>query len=169
MCVFVFIFLSHFAVALSFLPFHLYIARVRSNSKSAQMRTKHRDTSPCNLNRVVGFNIRLSFRLSELMHYMREEKKKKKIPCRIRYSIRCSFCFFFSRARFIILLLSFSLFVHMWNEYISRYRCIYTNHLVLLLIRIFRKCIHNHGLCRWCFFDFCLHHIICHVTLFLFL
>lgn len=33
----------------------------------------------CNLNRVVGFNIRLSFRLSELMHDMR------KIPCRMWY------------------------------------------------------------------------------------
>lgn len=63
--------------------------------------------------RVVGFNIRLSFRLSELMHDMR------KIPCRMRYfhSVLFSsllsllFHFFFSFLYFFFFLFSSFLLV----------------------------------------------------------
>lgn len=69
--------------------------------------SSERDTTQCNLNRVVSFNIRLSFRLSK-MHDMREEKK---IPCRIKYveSVFFSSCSFF--------LFSFSMFLFFSSLY----------------------------------------------------
>lgn len=59
---------------------------------------RREDTMPCNLNRVVGFNIRLSFRLSELMHDMR----KKNSMSNGGISFRCfALLFFLNTARFI--------------------------------------------------------------------
>lgn len=44
-----------------------------------QQDEQHKSCMPCNLNRIVGFNNRLLFRLSESMHDMKG-KREKEIP-----------------------------------------------------------------------------------------
>lgn len=56
------------------------------SSSSTNSKMSNKSCMPCNLNRIVGFNNRLSFRLSELMHDMKG-KREKEIPCRRRDSL----------------------------------------------------------------------------------